>query len=188
MHPYQSLTPGHELFDHMLTSPYSPIFGIVMLRRSRVLAAGPFDPRLPTLADVDMWLRLMLAHDVAYVAQPLYAIATREAEHHNSYTNWRVRHETELIYELNWRRRYRTDEAVGEGVRRAVARMLMKQRARQLASCARHGKWAALRDGLDYVAEQPPFGARLHRDSVTSWAELETLVAPAPSMEVQVSA
>ena len=187
-HPYGPLTPGRELFDHMLTMRCSPIFGIVMLRRSRVLAAGPFDPRLPTLADVDMWLRLMLAHDVAYVAEPLYAIATREADHHNSYTNWRVRHETELIYELNWRRRYRTDEEQGERVRRVVARMLMKQRAWQLAACARHGQWEALRAGLQYMAGQPPFGARLLRDSVTSWPEVAALIAPdASAVDGQLS-
>jgi len=75
-----------------------------MVRRSRVLEVGPFDARLPTLADVDMWLRLLLKYDVAYVAEPLYAIAARESDHHNNYGNWRVRQESELIHELNWRR------------------------------------------------------------------------------------
>ena len=89
----------------MLSTDSSPIWGIVMLRRTRVLEAGPFDPRLPVLADVDMWMRLLLRNDVAYVPEPLYAIAPREPGHHNGYDNWRIPEEHELIWALNFRRR-----------------------------------------------------------------------------------
>jgi len=105
-HPYGELTQGHTLLDQMLVELASPIFGIVMVRRSAVLEAGPFDPRLPVLADVDMWMRLLVNHDAAYVAEPLYAAAPREVGHHNSFRNWNVREEHELIHALNFRRRY----------------------------------------------------------------------------------
>ncbi|MEY4579248.1 MAG: hypothetical protein RL701_3951 [Pseudomonadota bacterium] len=171
-HPYGPLAPGRRLFEEILTQAHSPIFGIVMVRRSRVLEAGPFDPRLKTLADIDMWLRLLLRYDAAYVREPLYAIAAREDDHHNSFTNWRVRAEAELIYELNWRRGFADDPVAGERVRRQVARMLAKQRALQLAACARHRQFAALGEGLRFAASQPPFGARLEADAVTDWTRL----------------
>ena len=87
---YADVTPGGRMLDEMLSTDSSPICGIVMLRRTRVLEAGPFDPRLPMLADVDMWMRLLLRNDVAYVPEPLYAIAPREPGHHINYENWRV--------------------------------------------------------------------------------------------------
>jgi len=68
-HRYGGHIPGRELLDEMLESEGSPIFGIVMVRRARVLEAGPFDTRLPVLADVDMWMRLLLRHDAAYIAE-----------------------------------------------------------------------------------------------------------------------
>lgn len=171
-HPYAPLTPGRTLVDEMLTRPDSPIFGIVMVRRSRVLELGPFDARMPTLADVDMWMRLLSRYDVAYVAEPLYAIAAREVDHHNTYVNWKVRRENELIYELNWRRRYAGEPEAAERTRRVIARMLYKQRAFALAACAKHGRWRALREGLQFVASEPPFGARVLPDAVTTWQEL----------------
>jgi len=53
-----------------------------------------------------------------------------------------------------------------------IARMLRKARAAQLAACARHGKLGALRDGLSFIAREPPFGARLLPDAVTDWLSL----------------
>lgn len=171
-HPYGPLIPGRELVDDMLTRADSPIFGIVMVRRSRVLEVGPFDPRLPTLADVDMWLRLAARYDVAYVAEPLYTIAAREVEHHNTYVNWNVRRETELIYELNWRRRFAREPESAERVRRVIARMQLRARTTALLACVRNARWQAAREGLQFIAQEPPFGARVLPDSVTSWQEL----------------
>lgn len=188
-HPYAPLTPGRQMFDEMLVSPSSPIFGITMVRRSRVLEVGPFDPRLPTLADVDMWLRLLLKYDVAYVREPLYTIATREADHHNTYRNWRVRREAELIYELNWRRRYAADLEHAEPVRRRVAKMLNQLRRQHLLACVRHLQLASLRDGLKYIATEPPFGARLLSDSATSWEQqAQTCGLKAPSDRTRADA
>ena len=171
-HPYGPLISGSALVDEMLHRIDSPIFGIVMVRRSRVLEAGPFDPRLPTLADVDMWMRLACRYDAAYVAEPLYAIAAREVGHHNTYSNWSVIGEHELIYELNWRRRFANQPEAAERARRTIARMLYKQRAVALSACARHGLWPAVRDGLRFIAQAPPFGARVLPNAVTSWSEL----------------
>ena len=58
-HPYANLIPGKEMIDEMLKLYASPIFGIVMVRKSLLLKAGPFSERFPVLADVDMWMRLL---------------------------------------------------------------------------------------------------------------------------------
>lgn len=180
-HPYGPLVPGRQLVDQMLTSPHSPIFGIVMVRRSRVREVGPFDPRLPTLADVDMWMRLLLKYDAAYLAEPLYAIAAREQGHFNSYTNWNVRREIELIWELNWRRRFAQEPEVAERKRRVVARMLARQRWIQLAVCARHAQFSAVRAGLRFHIQRAPFGVGLMADSATSWEDFANLIEPGAS-------
>jgi glycosyltransferase involved in cell wall biosynthesis len=174
-HPYPPLVPGRALVDEMLLRADSPIFGIVMVRRSRLLEVGPFDPRMPTLADVDMWMRLLLRYDAAYVKESLYAIAARELDHHNSYENWNVRKESELIYELNWRRRFANEPGAAEQARRKIARLHYHQRALALAACIRHGRWKAAKTGVQYTLAEPPFGARVEPDSVLSWPEVSRL-------------
>lgn len=170
---YESVVAGRSLLDELLRLPGSPIFGIAMVRRSRVLEAGPFDPRLPVLADLDMWMRLLLRYDAAYVPEPLYAIAPREADHQNRFVNWRVRREQELIHALNYRRRCAV--AAGGDVQharlgRAIARMLWKIRVKHLLACARHGEPRALAEGLRYCMQRPtPLQLDGVPDSVLDW-------------------
>ena len=53
-HPYPPLVPGRQLFDEMMDRSDSPIFGIVMVRKSCVKSVGSFDTQFPVLADMDM--------------------------------------------------------------------------------------------------------------------------------------
>jgi len=43
----------------------------VMVRRSALVQAGPFDTKLRAAEDVDMWLRLSLLGDIGYIDRPL---------------------------------------------------------------------------------------------------------------------
>jgi glycosyltransferase involved in cell wall biosynthesis len=175
-HPYAPLVPGRQLLDEMFHSLASPIFGIVMVRRSHVRALNPFDPRLPVLADVDMWMRLLAKHDAAYVAEPLYGVSPREAGHQNTYTNWRVREEHELIYALNHRRRFVHDPSGPEATRnrRAMASMLWRARAQQLFACLRHGEARGLLRGLGYLRSRPsPLATDDVADCVLTWEDFE---------------
>jgi glycosyltransferase involved in cell wall biosynthesis len=173
-HPYTSLVQGLQLFDEMLLTTSSPIFGITMVRRSRVVAVGPFDPRLPVLADIDMWLRLLLGNDAAYVAEPLYAIAPREADHQNSYENWRVHAEHELIHALNYRRRFgEVANPEATAAHRAITKMFWRMRLQALAACVRHVRPAAFYRGLAFCRERPrPLELVDIPDSVLSWDSL----------------
>ena len=91
----------------------SPIFGTVMARRSCYDAVGPFDPRFSMNSDVEMWARLALRFDVAYVAEPLITVTPREPDHIlGAHYLWeqtvdvRVKREAlRIIAARNWRAR-----------------------------------------------------------------------------------
>ncbi len=56
----------------------SPVWGTVMLRKSKYLAVGGLDIRYWFFADADLYLRLAEANCVAYVPEPLIGLASRE--------------------------------------------------------------------------------------------------------------
>jgi glycosyltransferase involved in cell wall biosynthesis len=168
-HPYPPLMRGVDLFDAIIRTGGSPIFGIVMVRRQFVSDAGPFDPRLPVLADVDMWHRLLLRHDVAYVAEPLMKISPRGPGHVTEPSNWRVQREHELIHALSSARRHPGDPAAVARLRREIAPMVWKQRLRSLAYCLRHRRWRGVADGLAFILRHADFAAGASPDSVLDW-------------------
>jgi glycosyltransferase involved in cell wall biosynthesis len=55
----------------------SPVWGTVMLRKSRYLAAGGLDIRFWFFADAELYLRLAETNWVAYVSEPLIGLASR---------------------------------------------------------------------------------------------------------------
>lgn len=147
-HGYPACTPGLEFYDHMLTSLHSPIFGIVMARRDALLAAGPFDESMPVLADIDMWFRLLLKGDVAYVPERLYSIYPREADHPNARVNWKIRDELARIYRTACDRRQPRDSQAWRQVRRRIERALLRADARDLAVSLAKFRWGAVVDGV----------------------------------------
>jgi len=173
-HPYGPLVPGRELFDDMITRADSPIFGIVMVRRSCVMEVGPFDPRISTLADVDMWMRLLLRFDAAYIAEPLLRVAPREVGHHNTSANWKVRAQHELIYALNSARRHDDDPGTVADLRSQIAPMIWRQRIRGLLYCLRKGKFRAFTEGVAFSARRLDFAAGPIPDSVIDWEAFDS--------------
>lgn len=66
------LTPGREFYEkHMLHHLSSIVWGTVMARRRAYETLLPFDARYGFVSDVDMWIRMCLQWDVAYVREPL---------------------------------------------------------------------------------------------------------------------
>jgi GT2 family glycosyltransferase len=78
------IMPGAKFFK-MLISDFNLISCPgVMVRRSCYEHLGGFDSRLPFSADWEMWLRIALFHDVAYLAEPLIKYRYHESnESHN---------------------------------------------------------------------------------------------------------
>jgi glycosyltransferase involved in cell wall biosynthesis len=66
------LTPGRRFYEQHFLHRYSSIvWGTVMGRRNAYDQLLPFNPLYGFVSDVDMWIRMCLAHDVAYVRKPL---------------------------------------------------------------------------------------------------------------------
>ena len=66
------LTPGRQFFEKYFLHRYSSIvWGTVMARRSAYERLLPFDAAFGFISDVDMWMRMCLYFDVAYVQKPL---------------------------------------------------------------------------------------------------------------------
>lgn len=154
-HSYPPLVNGRELCREMLCQLGSPIFGIVMVRKKCVESAGPFDTSLPYLADVDMWLRLLLRYDAAYISEPIFSAAPREKGHANTGVNWRILDELERIHATNLRRAQAIPSTKAQEMEGAISRMLWKQRVQSLAWCIRHAELAKLWDGIKFVLKKP---------------------------------
>jgi glycosyltransferase involved in cell wall biosynthesis len=76
-----SCVPGRVLLERIYFRRWhfsSPVWGTVMLRKSRYVAAGGLDTRFSFVADVDLYLRLAETNCVAYVPEPLIGLASRE--------------------------------------------------------------------------------------------------------------
>lgn len=65
---------GHDFLDLMLSAGNVVPCQSVVMRTSCVRSAGYFDSRLHYTPDFDMWLRLALYADVAYLVDPLVAV------------------------------------------------------------------------------------------------------------------
>jgi glycosyltransferase involved in cell wall biosynthesis len=176
-HPYERLVRGIDLFDDMIRRTDSPIFGIVMVRKNCVYSVGPFDPRFPVIGDVDMWLRLLLRYDAAYIPEPLLKVFPREVDHHNNSANWSIRREHELICALNTARRYTGDPIKLAEIRREIAPMLWRVRVRALLSCLRRGKLRGALEGLVFLSLRRDFTLGAGPDSVHTWADAARLAS-----------
>jgi hypothetical protein len=148
---------GHEfLLNHFTAQFASPVFGTVMARKACYDAVGPFDPKYSFNSDVEMWMRLAMRYDVAYVAEPLIRITPREKSHLMS-----NRHLWERTVDVRIKRQ-------------ALAALLPHDRARRLRfevrarmhyawlalPAARHARWAEMWTALYLAAtgrdEIPP--------------------------------
>lgn len=75
LHDVPPLTPGPEFFEKYFLHKFSSIvWGTVMARRSVYAKLLPFDRAFEFASDVDMWMRMCLHHDVAYVRKPLIVL------------------------------------------------------------------------------------------------------------------
>lgn len=82
------ITNGLEFFKtHFMHKWSSLIWGTAMVRKSVYDRLLPFRQRFQNWADVDMWMRISLNHDVAYVDLPL--IKTDEGETPLRGFNWK---------------------------------------------------------------------------------------------------
>jgi hypothetical protein len=81
LHNIKSFTPGREFFEKHLVHKFSSIvWGTVMARSTAYEQLLPFDPAYGFISDVDMWMRMCLEYDVAYVREPLIILDNSPTE------------------------------------------------------------------------------------------------------------
>jgi hypothetical protein len=79
---FAELTPGAEWLKFMLSTPHCPVCALTLVRRSANERYGLYNPRDGFVTDIDMWMRLSMYGDVAYVREPYLLLRERERNHH----------------------------------------------------------------------------------------------------------
>ena len=146
LHSVAPLTPGRVFFErHMLHRFSSIVWGTVMARRAAYAQLLPFDPAYSFISDVDMWMRMCLHWDVAYVREPLIILD-------NTPTPWRQFRwdRVELMRKMQVENIYRFYAAQPRRLRRELLRhQIAAQRfyLGRLLGCIRRRDWAGFREG-----------------------------------------
>jgi len=87
---YPARSAGLPWARYMLSRFDCPVCANTMVPRRVYERAGLYDPDFGFVSDVEMWLRLALAGDVAYIARPLIRVREREAGHEYFLQRWDV--------------------------------------------------------------------------------------------------
>jgi len=157
-HNYPPLINGHQLGSEMLDRNDSPIFGIIMTRATALRQAGAFNEMYPVLADVDMWLRILLNHDAAYVADPLFDVMPRETGHINKRINWSIVAEFDSIHMVNAARYDAAAPQAGLNRSAAVLRRLRRKNLYLSLHCAAKGNFIYAARGVLGMLSGSPVG------------------------------
>jgi glycosyltransferase involved in cell wall biosynthesis len=100
LHNVQPFTLGRLFFEsHFLHKFSSIVWGTVMARRSAYSQLLPFDNKYGFISDVDMWMRMCLKFDVAYVREPLIILDNSPTPHRAF--NWERLGTIRLMQETN---------------------------------------------------------------------------------------
>lgn len=101
---YDELIPGRELGKRLLSRWDSCVHGTVMARRNIYTELDGFDPAYGYLSDVDMWLRIALKHDVAYINSALIELMPKDLSRFYGFIDWQVTFWLLAIHAVNLRR------------------------------------------------------------------------------------
>jgi glycosyltransferase involved in cell wall biosynthesis len=150
LHDVEPYTRGRDFYEsHLIHRFASIVWGTVMARRTAYDGLLPFDATFGFISDVDMWMRMCLHYDVAYVRAPLIKLDHSPTKERNKTVNWQWVEWMRAIQMVNLRRFYGGDPERHrrEQVRLRIAAGLYL--ARRIAGRAwhrdRHGMSEALR-------------------------------------------
>lgn len=136
--PWAPLTPGRAWLSVMLRGFSCPVCALTLVRREAHERYGLYHPAYGFIADVEMWMRLSEEGDVAFAAEPLVRVRTREDDHAVAADPWPVLAIAFAIHRRYIPRRY-------TGIEGALRRLELDVRAdmtvaRELASRLRRGQ------------------------------------------------
>jgi glycosyltransferase involved in cell wall biosynthesis len=81
VHGFSELTTGSEWLKFMLSTPHCPVCALTLVRRSAHEQYGLYNSTHGFVTDVEMWMRLSMYGDVAYVREPYLLLRQRERDH-----------------------------------------------------------------------------------------------------------
>jgi glycosyltransferase involved in cell wall biosynthesis len=150
VHDVSPITPGREFFEkyfsHRLTSI---VWGTVMARHSAYRRLLPFDKAFGFVSDVDMWMRMCLHYDVAYVRKPLLILDNSPTNERNpDRFRWNWLDNARKMQEVNIKRFYEDQpHRLKQEMRRhrLIVRWIY---AKRILGRLRHFDWNGLYEGL----------------------------------------
>jgi glycosyltransferase involved in cell wall biosynthesis len=151
-------TKGREFFEsHLLASVGCPVWGTVMARRSAYDRLLPFDASFGFLSDVDMWMRMCLDHDVAYVDEPLILLDhTPSRERVPGRYNWNWLVTVRRIHRTNIDRFFASDPDRRRRALLAHRRLFDRYLVARLLGRLRAGDLSGLREGFTAARSWDP--------------------------------
>lgn len=154
----EPFTPGRTFFEkHLIRQVGCPIWGTVMARRSAYEKLLPFDARFGFVSDVDMWMRVCLEHDIAYVNEPLIELDhTPTVQRTLGSYNWQWLELVRQIHLANIDRFFADDPERRRRELRMHDRMFQRFWAARLLGRLRSRDLAGLRRGLAGARALPP--------------------------------
>lgn len=150
LHNVAPITAGREFYEsYFLHRVSSIVWGTVMARSLAYNKLLPFDSAFGFVSDVDMWLRMCLYYDVAYVRKPLIILDhSPSKEREAGKLNWEWLDNGRKIQEVNIKRFYNDQP---ERMRREIRRhrqLVQWIYLRRMIGRVRHRDWNAVREGL----------------------------------------
>lgn len=110
LHQVKPLTPGKTFYEQHMKHRFSSIvWGTVMARRTAYNLLLPFDATFGFTSDVDMWMRMCLLYDVAYVREPLITLDHSPTNERGNGVNWQWVQTARAIQLANLKRFYGAD-------------------------------------------------------------------------------
>jgi len=128
---FSELTPGRDWVKVMLNTLACQVCALTLVRRSAHEAHGLYNPEFDFISDVELWMRLSLAGDVAYVREPLIQVREREQDHYATNNAVKLVRRTAAIHRLYLSLAYRHDEVTRRRIKLEleVARSLANLKA-----------------------------------------------------------
>jgi len=149
--PWPSISAGKDWLRFMLSSFHCPVCANAMVRRSVHEEVGLYDPDFGFVADVEMWMRISLAYDIGYIAQPLIQVRERNAQVATGKTlHWSILDAIIRIHQRYCRKFYNPPE---EWLRRLGLKCRTeKYLLRHYLSCLKNGLTGERLEGKKYLA------------------------------------
>lgn len=149
LHNVQQFTKGRDFFEsHLLHKFSSIVWGTVMARRTAYSRLLPFDSKYGFISDVDMWMRMCLNYDVAYIREPLIILDNSPTP--NRAFKWERLTRIRLMQEANISRFYGDQPARLKKEMYQHRQVVRRVYLRRLLGRIWHRDWSSVREGLRF--------------------------------------